>query len=189
MTDDPSPSWSLEQVRDWLRRHARLLLDDRLRGKVDASDVVQEALLKAFAHREQLRGQTEAEQQAWLRQILANTLADLVRRFLQSRKRNVGMEQSLDDAVRQSSERLAVWLVDGSAPEEQAERQERLVWLAEGLAALPDDQRQAVQLKHLHGWPVDAIARHMNRSLASVAGLLRRGLEALRARAAEIDRG
>ena len=186
MSDDaPSSGWSPEQVRDWLRYHARLLLDDRLRGKVDASDVVQETLLKAFQHRGQLRGQTEGEQKAWLRRILAHTLADLVRRFLQSQKRNVGLEQSLEDAVGQSSARLEGWLAAGqAAPEEQAEGHERLLWLAEGLAALPDDQRQAVQLRHLRGWPVDQIARHTGRSTASVAGLLRRGLEALRARAA-----
>jgi RNA polymerase sigma-70 factor (ECF subfamily) len=187
MADDaPSPEWSLEQAREWLRRHARLLLDDRLRGKVDPSDVVQETLLKAFRNRDQMAGRSEAEQRAWLRTILANTLADLVRRFLQSRKRNVGLEQSLEEAVRQSSDRLEGLLADGrAAPEDSAERHERLLWLAEGLAALPDEQCQAVQLKHLQGWPVDAIARHMGRSTASVAGLLRRGLEALRKRAAD----
>jgi hypothetical protein len=29
----------LDQVRDWLRWQAGVLLDDRLRGKVDVSDV------------------------------------------------------------------------------------------------------------------------------------------------------
>lgn len=49
MTGDPdSPGWSPEPLRDWLHRLARALLDDRLRGKVVASDVVQDALLKAF---------------------------------------------------------------------------------------------------------------------------------------------
>jgi RNA polymerase sigma-70 factor (ECF subfamily) len=148
--------------------------------------VVQETLLKAFRGREQRRGHSEAEQRAWLRQILANTLADLVRRFLHGRKRNVALEQSLEDAVRQSSHRLEGWLADDrAASEDQAEQHERLVWLAEGLAALSDDQRQAVQLRHLHGWPVDAIAQHMGRGPAAVAGQLRRGLEALRARAAD----
>jgi RNA polymerase sigma-70 factor (ECF subfamily) len=184
MPDDArDPGWWQEPVRAWLGHQARLLLDDRLRGKVDPSDVVQETLLKAFQHRGQLRGQCEAEQRAWLRKILANTLADLVRRFLQSHKRNVGLEQSLDDAVRQSSAQLKGWLEGGqAAPADHAEQHERLLWLAEGLAALPDDQRTALQLRYLHGWEVDEIVRHMGRSTASVAGLLRRGLETLRQR-------
>src|SRR5262245_30898221 len=141
MADTPDAEGSLEQARDWLRRHARLLLDDRLRGKVDPSDIVQETLLKAHQHQAQLRGQTEGERRAWLRQILANTLADLVRRFLQGQKRNVGLEQSLEEAVQQSSARLEQWLADGGAgPEAEAEQQERLVWLAAELAALPDEQ-------------------------------------------------
>src|SRR5262245_61222726 len=112
------PEASLEQVRAWLRRAAAALLDSRLHGKVDPSDVVQDALLKAVANREQFRGQTEAERRAWLRRILANTLADAVRRFLVGRKRDVGREQSLDEVVRQSSVRLQGWLADGRTPPE-----------------------------------------------------------------------
>jgi len=184
MPDDVAgPDSSLEDVRAWLRRHAAVLLDGRLRGKVDPSDIVQDTLLKAHQHREQLRGQTEAQRRAWLRQILANTLADLVRRFLQGRKRNLGLEQSLDEAVRLSSAQLGAWLVDpAAAPEAEAEGQERLLWLAEGLAELPADQQQAVRLKHLHGLSVAETAREMGKTSAAVAGLLRRGLETLRQR-------
>src|SRR5262245_29779967 len=99
--------WSLEPFREWLRVNARLLLDGRLRGKVDASDVVQDTLLKALQAQPQFQGQTDAERAAWLRKILANTLADLVRRYLQGQKHNVGREQSLEAAVEQSSARLA----------------------------------------------------------------------------------
>lgn len=184
MPDDlAGPDGSPEDVRAWLRRHAAVLLDVRLRGKVDPSDLVQDALLKAHERRDQLRGRTEAERRAWLRAILANTLADLVRRFLQSRKRNVGREQSLDEAVRQSSARLEAWLADGRPPPEaEAERHERLLWLAEGLAGLPEEQQQAIRLKHVHGLSVTEIGLEMGKTPAAVAGLLRRGLEALRQR-------
>ena len=184
MADDFAlPDQSLQQVRDWLRRAARALLDGRLRGKVDPSDVVQDALLKAVANREQFRGQTDAERRPWLRRILANTLADAVRRFLAGRKRDVGREQSLDDAVRQSSQQLSAWLADGrTPPDDEAARNERLLWLAEGLADLPEDQRDAVRLKHLHGLSLGEVAQHMGKTTAAAAGLLRRGLEALRKR-------
>jgi RNA polymerase sigma-70 factor (ECF subfamily) len=184
MSDDSdTPGASLEQVRAWLRRRAAALLDGRLRGKVDASDVAHDTLLKALQHMEQFRGQTKAEREAWLRRILANTLADLVRRFLAGQKRDVGREQSLEAAVRQSSERLRICLADGrTPPEDMVARNERLLWLAEGLAELPDDQRQALQLKHLDGLSVVYIARQMGKTTAVVAGLLRRGLETLRQR-------
>jgi RNA polymerase sigma-70 factor (ECF subfamily) len=184
MPDDvATPDASLEQVRAWLHRRAAVLLDGRLRGKVDASDVVQDTLLKALANWEQCRGQTPAEREAWLRRILANTLADTVRRYLAGQKRDVGREQSLDEAVRQSSEDLRVWLADGGPPpDDEAARNERLLRLAEGLAELPDDQGEAVRLKHLDGLSVGGIALRMGKTTAAVAGLLRRGLETLRQR-------
>ncbi len=45
---------------------------------------------------------------------------------------------------------------------------------------MPDDQRVAVELKHLQGWTVEAIARQMKRSKTAIGGLLRRGLKKLR---------
>ncbi len=59
---------------------------------------------------------------------------------------------------------------------EQAER------LATALAALPDDQRAAVILKHFHDWSVAQIAEHLDRSTLAVGGLLKRGLKKLRER-------
>jgi RNA polymerase sigma-70 factor (ECF subfamily) len=180
MADDAAvPDWSVERFRDYLRLLARLQLDERLRGKLDPSDVVQEALLKAHQAQAQCRGQTDAERAAWLRQVLANTLADAARRYLGADKRNVEVERSLQESSARLERLLAA---DQSSPEEQAQRHEQLALLAEGLAALPDDQRQAVELRHLQGVAVGEVARRMGRTRAAVAGLLRRGLDALRQR-------
>ena len=62
---------SLEDYRDYLLLLVRLQLGSRLRAKVDASDVVQQAILHAHQSRAQFRGGTEGEWLAWLRAILA----------------------------------------------------------------------------------------------------------------------
>ncbi len=59
-------------------------------------------------------------------------------------------------------------------------RDEQLIRLADAIVQLPDDQRQAVELRHLQGSPTAEIAQQMNRSVAAIGGLLQRGLRALR---------
>lgn len=170
----------LERYRHLLLLAARVRLGGRLRGKVGASDVVQQTLLEAHQALPNLHGRPDVEIAAFLRRALANNLADALWRY-GTAGRDVGRERALEA----SSLRLEAWLADDrSSPHERAERQEAMLHLAAALAALPDDQRQAVELKHLHGLPVEQVAREMGRTEAAIGGLLRRGVAALRQRLA-----
>jgi RNA polymerase sigma-70 factor (ECF subfamily) len=59
-------------------------------------------------------------------------------------------------------------------------RRERALVLAAALETLPEPQRTAVELRYLGECSLDEIVSTMGRSRAAVAGLLRRGLAALR---------
>ncbi len=179
--------WSLERYRDYLNLLARLQLDPRLRGKLDPSDVVQQTLLQAHQKQDQFRGQSEGERTVWLRKILANVLADAVRKFGRQ-QRDVGLERSLEAALEESSAKLEACLVsEKSSPSQQALRQEELLSLAEALAELPEDQRQAIELHHLKGYSLVKVGTEMGRSKEAVAGLLFRGIKKLRARLSDKD--
>lgn len=173
--DDP---W--EAYRPYLRLLARLQLHRRLQAKVDASDVVQQTLLQAHQAQAGFRGTTDAERAAWLRQILARNLAHLVRDFGRD-KRDCSREQSLQASVDQSSARLEAFLASNeSSPSGRAARNEELLRLAAALERIPESQRQAVELHYWGGCTASEIAHTMGRTAPAVAGLLHRGLAALR---------
>jgi RNA polymerase sigma-70 factor, ECF subfamily len=173
---------ALEPFRRYLEVLARVHLDPRLRGKLDPADVVQQTLLRACAALPDLRGQSPDALAAWLRKILARTLADTVKHYHRDR-RDVNLERSLQADLDQSSNSLGGWLAaDQTSPSHAAQRNEELLRLANALADLPEPQREVVILKHCRGQTLQQIAEHLGRTVPSVASLLRRGLEALRHR-------
>jgi RNA polymerase sigma-70 factor (ECF subfamily) len=170
----------LDRYRPYLHLLARLNLADRLRTKVDPSDVVQQTLLQAHLNRAAFRGHSEAELAAWLRRILANQLAHLARDFGRA-KRDVAAERSLEADLGASSARLGDWLAAGqSSPSQRAARDEDAVRLAAALGELPGPQREALVLQHWHGLSLAEIGARLDRTPAAVAGLIKRGVRRLR---------
>jgi RNA polymerase sigma-70 factor (ECF subfamily) len=178
--ESESAAAALEPFRSYLLLLARLHLDPRLKGKLDASDVVQQTLLQAHQAREQFRGQSDGERAAWLRQILARNLAHAVRDFGRD-KRDVARERSLEAALDASSVRLEAWLAaEQSSPSQQAQRNEQALRVAAALEKLPEAQREAVVLHYFQGRGVAEVGRELGRSAPAVAGLLHRALTQLR---------
>jgi RNA polymerase sigma-70 factor (ECF subfamily) len=172
-----APPRPLEQFRDYLHLQARLQLGSGLRGGQDVSDVVQRTLLSAHQRAAQFRGKTAAEQAGWLRAILANQVAETVRRA----SRPVERCDSLDALLDRSSVRLVASLKGAErSPVTVAERHEDMNRLARALDRLPPEQREAIELHHLYERPVSEVAGLMGKSSAAVVGLLYRGLRALR---------
>ncbi len=182
-------SFDFEKYREYLRLLAAQQIIPQVRGKLDASDVVQESLLQAQQKRDQFRGETEAEWFCWLRTILRNQLALTLRQYAQ-KCRDVNLEVSIAENLSQSSLKIEAWLAaPESLPSVKAERNEQLVLLADALVSLPVDQREAVELHHLHGMMLADVARVMKRTKPAVAGLIFRGVRALRFQLAGLKSG
>ena len=141
---------------------ARVQIGQRLQGKVDASDLVQETFLDAHRNFAGFRGGSEAELIAWLRTILAAKLADLMRRYFATQGRDVRLEREIQDALDQSSVLLDRALAaPHSSPSQQAVRREQGVLLADALDQLPEAYREVLVLRHLEGLPFPEVARRM----------------------------
>src|SRR5689334_12945127 len=83
----------VERFSPYLSLLAQLEIGRRLRGKADPTDAVQDAFLEAARQFARFRGGSEPELAAWLRQILATSLARLVRRYYGTQSRDVRLEQ------------------------------------------------------------------------------------------------
>jgi RNA polymerase sigma-70 factor (ECF subfamily) len=171
----------LESYRGYLTVLARVQIGRRLQGKVDAADVVQDAFLGAYRDFEQFRGASEKEFLGWLRQVLAFVLANLVRHYQGTQRRDVRLERQLAVELDQSSHALDRGLVaDQSSPSQQAVRREQSVLLAEALARLPENWRDLLILRHLEGLTFPQVAQRLGRTLDSVKKQWPRALAELR---------
>jgi RNA polymerase sigma-70 factor (ECF subfamily) len=179
--DEQALGQLLESYRSYLTVLARVQIGRRLQGKVDAADVVQESFLGAYRDFAQFRGSTEQEFLGWLRQVLAFVLANLVRHYQGTQRRDIRLERQLAVEIDQSSHALDRGLMAAqSSPSQQAIRREQSVLLAEALARLPDDARDLLILRHLEGLTFPEVAERMGRTLDSVKKQWPRALAKLR---------
>jgi RNA polymerase sigma-70 factor (ECF subfamily) len=171
----------LNSYRGYLLVLAETQIGRRLRGKVDAADVVQDVFLAAHRHFAGFRGETEGELLSWLRQILGTTLSNLVRHYFRTQRRDVRLERELAAELDRSSQVLGGGLVAGeSSPSQRASRREQAVLLADALARLPADYREVLVLRHLEGLPFPEVARRLDRSVDATKKLWTRALDRLR---------
>jgi RNA polymerase sigma-70 factor (ECF subfamily) len=177
----PALGQLLELYRDYLTLLARLQVSRRLQSKTDASDLVQEVYLQAHEHFPRFRGSTEGELVSWLRQILATTLANFVRHYCGTQRRDVRLERDLAAELDDSSQLLDQALASRqSTPSQQAARREQAVLLATALARLPADHREVIILRHLEGLKFAEVAQRMGRTIDSVKKLWTPALAQLR---------
>jgi RNA polymerase sigma-70 factor, ECF subfamily len=179
--DEDARGRLLEAYRSYLTLLARVQLGRDLRGKVDPSDLVQEAFMEAHRDFGQFQGQTEAELLAWLRRMLATGLADQVRRYRGTRRRDPRLERQLAADLERSSQALERGLAaPDSSPSARAERREEARRLAEAMERLPADYRDVLLLRHFQGLTFPEIARRLDKTLDVVKNVWLRGLARLR---------
>lgn len=159
-------------------------LDERLRGRVSASDIVQESFFEAHRDFGQFRGQTPGEFVVWLRRIVVNNILRIVEQHVLTEKRDVRREISMEEIGRrleQSTVRLETLLaVEDNSPSGCASQREDEIWLADTLARLPHDYREVIVLRHIEGLPFEEVGQRMRRSAGAVRMLWLRALKQLR---------
>jgi RNA polymerase sigma-70 factor (ECF subfamily) len=129
--------------RPYLRRFVELRLDPRLRPRVDASDVVQEACLGAYLERPPM------PLRLWLRQIALGPTLKARRYHLGTARRTLDREVPLPE---QPSLLLAGRLLAaGSTPGQHLDRHELARRLRQAVAQLPEADREVILMRHFEG--------------------------------------
>jgi RNA polymerase sigma-70 factor, ECF subfamily len=170
----------LDHYRAYLRILAQRKLEGAVQARVDVSDVVQQTYLEAHRDFAAFQGREEAELIGWLRRILEHNAAHTIQRHLFTQKRTMDREKSLDDSRGPGGPLAGRVAAEQTSPSRRAMLGEAAAHLAAALELLPEDQREAIRLRHLEGWTLAALAERFGRSESAVAGLLKRGLRGLR---------
>ena len=133
-----------------------------LGSRSEAEDVAQDAMMRLWKIAPDWR-HGEAEVTTWLYRVVANLCSDRLRK----RRRAMSFDQVPEP--QDGTPSVATRMQDDH----------RMQALANGLAALPARQAQAVALRHLEGLSNPEIARIMDISVRSVESLTARGKRAL----------
>ena len=158
--------------RNRLRRMVALRLDNRLRGRIDPSDVLQEAFLQAAQALPKYLEGPEQPVFLWLRWLTGMTLQLLHRRHLGVLARDAGREVQLLDRPwpEATSAALAALLLGrDTRPSVAAIRAERQRRLQESLNAMDPLDREVLVLRHFEELSNAEVARelHLQESAAS----------------------
>jgi len=181
--DETAKGDLLNRFRPYLNVIAQRLLDGRLQGRLDYSDVVQITYLEATRDFASFRGDSVESFLAWLRNILRNNVATAHQHHLATQKRSARKEINLRVSSESGGSSLGMQdLVpsESSSPSQRMMRDEASVALAVCLDRIPQTQREAIRMRYLEGMSLKEISDRMEKSEMAVAGLLKRGLRALR---------
>src|SRR3954462_1646986 len=139
------------RYRDRLRKMVGLRLDRRMAGRIDTSDVLQDAYLDPARRFPEYAASPTVPFYVWLRALAGQRLVDLHRRHLGAEMRDAGREVSLHRGAlpAASSASLAHHLLAGlTSPTQAAVREELRLRLQEALNSMDPIDREVVVLRH-----------------------------------------
>jgi RNA polymerase sigma-70 factor, ECF subfamily len=172
-----------DRYRSFLLLMAQSRIGTRLAVRCDPEDVVQQTFTEAHQAFSGFKGSTEPEFSAWIKRIHRHNVDEAIRKHVLAEKQSIRKEWQCPDDLDDSAS-FCWWepRAGQSTPSQCLIKGEKALRLAALIESLPEGQREAVRLRYLEGCPVENIARQLDRSVTATAGLLKRGLKALRGR-------
>jgi RNA polymerase sigma-70 factor (ECF subfamily) len=167
-------------------------MDARIQGRVDASDVLQDAFLDAAARVDHFLREPDLPAFLWLRLVVSERLAAYHRRHLGAKMRNADQEVSLyrDPLPQASSAALASMLLGRlTSPTHAAVRAEQLLQVQEALNSLDPLDREVIALRNFEQLSRAETAQVLGITEEAGAKRYFRALKRLKAALAEMPGG
>lgn len=167
----------LNEFRNYLLLIANAELDNHLRKKIGASDLLQETYVQAQRGFLGFQGTTEPELRAWLRQIMLNRCRNM-RLAYETEKRDLNRELPLcgTSSVAGPVDEL---VTGGRSPSGQAMAAEEAMLVAKAMAGLPKDYEEVIRLRHWEDLSFEEIGIRTGRSAEAARKLWSRAIEYL----------
>jgi RNA polymerase sigma-70 factor (ECF subfamily) len=149
-----SSAWTtlVNRYRPMLRNMLILRMDGRLAGRVDPSDIIQDASLAAVQRIGEYSARPDVPFYIWLRQLTLQKFVDTVRRHVATLARDIQRDVSLDEGPESSSSSsaiIAAHLIDRfPTPANAAVKLETTHRLRETLEQLGPLDREILALRH-----------------------------------------
>lgn len=154
----------MPQYRERLVRYVHSRLDRRMRSRIDASDVVQEACAEAVQRIHEFQRDREVPFYVWLRYLTAQRLALAYRKNLGTQQRDIGREQAWANCGNVNSDALVEhFAASQTSPSGAAMKSELRERLRSALEAMPPADREVLALRHFE--------QMSNQEAAAVLGL------------------
>jgi len=169
--------------RERLRHMVQLRLDRRLQGRIDASDVLQEAYLEVARRAREYVARPTMPPFLWMRFLTAQKLLELHRHHLGARMRDAAQELSLCHRAtpQASSVSLAEMLLGRlTSPTLAARRAEMQQKLQEVINSLDPLDREVVALRHFEELSNSEVAQVLGLSKTAASNRYIRALARLK---------
>lgn len=159
----------LQSCRPYLLAIAMAELPGDLQGKLGTSDLVQETLVKGVERFGTFQGGTPEELAGWLRRILLNQLANVVKAY-GTEKRWVVREQAADSALADAQQ---------LSPSGAALSREEWDLLQDALGRLSGEAREVILMRHRGNLTFAQIGANLGKSEDAVSKIWARGIDSL----------
>lgn len=183
MSDEGTWGVLLEMHRERLRRMITIQMNTKMRGRVDPSDVIQEAFVDASNRLPEYLAKPEVPFYVWLRSLTSQRLAMAHRQHLGTKARDAYREVSIDHAKLPTATSMAIaaqLIGQFTTPSEVAMAAEQRLALTDALETLEPDDREILAFRHFEELSNAEVAAILNIKPTAASNRYVRALTRLR---------